>query len=77
MSKFLSRKLLVSVGTIIINVLIARGLVPADIQKELMTIITIVAGIFVAGQAADDAVHESKKPDRIREENVASESEGE
>lgn len=59
--KWKSRKLWVAIATIIVNILVARGIVPPDIQKEVITLISIIAGVYLAGQSVDDAVKEAHK----------------
>ncbi len=70
-NKFKSRKLWVAVGTILVNILVTQGLVPPDIQKEVITLITVIAGVYIGGQSVDDAVKEAHKEKVIQAEAQA------
>jgi len=50
----LSKKLVVTVGTSVVNVLIALEVIPMDIKKEVIGLITALAAIYIFIQGSID-----------------------
>ena len=61
MSKWLSRKLFVAVGSVISVVLVNVGL-PEDIAVKVTETVIYVAGAYLLGQGATDAAKELRRP---------------
>jgi hypothetical protein len=50
----LSKKLVVTVGTSVVNVLIALEVIPMDIKKEVIGLITALAAMYIFIQGSID-----------------------
>lgn len=64
--KFLSRKWLSLIGTIIVEILIATGNIPPEVKPLLMETIAIISGVYISAEGIADIVSRVVKEAKIK-----------